>query len=72
MSRVKYYVFDDATGGTKETDYQTFLYFVNEFGVTRNDKHGNTFWPETNRKLPARETVHAYNPQGILIAEKDF
>lgn len=72
MSKVQYEVFDDATGGMKLATRDEFEYFVEEFSRYRNDNYGNTYDKEqTNiRKLPIRETVQAYNPQGVLIAQK--
>ena len=65
-----YFVFDDATGGEKETTFDDFEYFAKEFGSFFLDKRGEEISKE-EALSNLHEVSHVYNPQGIGIAWND-
>lgn len=68
--KATYFVFDDATGGEKETTFDDFEYFAKEFGIYFLDKRGKEISKE-EALSNLNEVSHVYNPQGIGIARND-
>lgn len=66
---MKYFVVqDNGSPDFKETDYETFIYFWENFGVKTINYSG--------KEVPKRDcdldnTYAVYNPQGVMVAYKE-
>ena len=64
---MKYYVVNH-NGGFKLTDYDTFIYYWDQFGDVTLNYDGN---PIKKELVDLDNTFEVFNPHGILIAYKE-